>query len=386
MALIPVIAVLVLLQRPAEGHLLSVIVESVRKGSITVIADVAPSQSDYSIYKKNESVAALHILSVVRITQSGKTRYRCEASIDGEVPLGAGESLTLSSEPKPAPPAYRDSFGRDAEHYLPQITSKDNRVMVLVPKGTAIVGTKRKGSDAYPEHYVELDTFYIDCYEVSNRDYLVFVKEARGNVPVSWENGEFPQKMAEYPVIVTYTEAEHYAKWAGKRLPTEFEWEKAANGLITPVRIITEMGIEHKPVKTLYPWGDDMNFAGTNSQEFWQKRTSYGTSTRGLLPVTEFSTQNRSAYGAVNMSGNAAEWTSSWYAPYEGNRTPNRRFGEQVKCIRGGSFAQPVSEQTTFSRAYGGLPSLSKDSAAGFRCVKIPDPADMDTQAREAMP
>lgn len=369
-----------------EAHLISVTVESVRKNSVILISSLAPDNDEYSVYIDGKPGVTLHILSVQSLTRSEKKLYRIEAVANREFRFHSGEALSLTASSKSYPPAYKDSFGRDRENYLSQITAGDNRDMVLVPKGTALIGSNHRGADSFPEHTVELDSFYIDKYEVSNRDYLVYVKQANADTPLSWENDEFPQDLADYPVIVTYAEAEAYAKWAGKRLPTEFEWEKAANGVITPIRVITEMGIEYKAVKTAFPWGDDYSFQGTNSLEFWQGRSSYGKSVKGLLPVNEFSDVNRSAYGAINMSGNAAEWTSSWYAAYKGNRTPNRRFGRQVKTIRGGSFTNSIDKQTTFARAYGGLPSLSRDSAAGFRCVKTPDPADMRTDAREAMP
>ncbi len=386
-SLITIFIVLVfILATSLQAHLVSVVVESVRKDSLTLISDIPPTQNEYTVYRNGKDSFQIQILSVQKVSRTGKTMYRLEARLDSEIRLRSGETLSLRTASKSLAPAYRDAFGKDKEYFLPVIMGKDNREMVLVPKGTALIGIKRRGSDAYPEHSVELDTFYIDKYEVSNRDFLVYVKEANERPPLSWEDGAFPQKLADCPVIVTYTEAEGYARWAEKRLPTEFEWEKAANGLVTPIRVITEMGIEYQPVKTFYPWGDDSNFSGTNSLEFWKGQSVYGKYNRGVLPVTEFSEMNKSAYGAVNMSGNAAEWTSSWYEAYEGNRSPNKRFGRQVKCIRGGSFAQGRGSQTTFYRSFGGLPSLSTDSAAGFRCVKVPDKADMNPSVREALP
>ncbi|MFW6366964.1 MAG: formylglycine-generating enzyme family protein, partial [Spirochaetota bacterium] len=276
-------------------------------------------------------------------------------------------------------PDYRDAFGRDEVQYKERVAGAvDGRSMVFVRGGVTLIGSDVGGKDETPLHTQIVDSFYIDVYEVTNRDYLVYVMEGGGSTPRAWKSGAFPAGKADHPVMVTYYEASGYARWAGKRLPTEFEWERAANGVIASRKTVTDDGMVENPYKTRYPWGNDITFQ-TNYSALWddtEAMTQYTYIKRGTLPVQQFESTDVSYYGAVHMAGNIGEWTSSWYRAYEGSRYTDIRYGTQVKVIRGGSWFSSAEECTVSARSYGGLPNLESDASAGFRCVRDVDAND----------
>ena len=127
-----------------------------------------------------------------------------------------------------------------------------------------------------------------------------------------------------------------------------------------------------KPV--IYPWGDKFIPEYVNSKEFWDDEKS-GLNikkiyTRGPVPVINFEGPGNSPYGLVNMSGNAPEWTSSWYRAYPGNNNADNRYGRQMKAIRGGAWYSVKYRVRVSSRDIGGVPNIYNDYIAGFRCVK----------------
>jgi len=106
--------------------------------------------------------------------------------------------------------------------------------MVLIPAGEFLMGKdSESGASFSPAHQVRIDSFYMDKYEITNRDYLLFCRETENNLPDFWNMDIFRcgEDFLDYPVVgINWSNAEAYAKWAGKRLPTEAEWEYAARG------------------------------------------------------------------------------------------------------------------------------------------------------------
>ncbi|MBA3613505.1 MAG: SUMF1/EgtB/PvdO family nonheme iron enzyme [Nitrospirales bacterium] len=214
--------------------------------------------------------------------------------------------------------------------------------MVLIPRGPFLYGEERVREDI-PYDY------YMDIYPVTNDQYKEFMLANGYGLQKFWseEGWVWKQKnqvnRPEYwmdptcnkpdrPVVgVSYYEAEAYAYWAGKRLPTEQEWEKAANG--------TD-GRE-------YPWGNDFDTTKCNSYESGIKATS---------PVTKYP-QGVSPFGCFDMAGNVGEWCGSWYKQSNNGRV-----------IRGGSWDATAVDLRSSSRNW--LPSVNRNSALGFRLAQ----------------
>lgn len=229
--------------------------------------------------------------------------------------------------------------------------------MVLVPAGPFIMGTDGGRPDEAPAHQRTLPAFYIDVTEVTNERYAAFVRATGHRPPPHWPGGHPPEGSADLPVTnVDWNDAMCYALWAGKRLPTEAEWEKAARG--TDGRV--------------YPWGD----ADDSS-----RRELDGDQ---VGPVGRFAA-GASPWGCLDMSGNAWEWTADWYGPYPAATLRSVHFGTRYKTIRGGGtiylYGAPNSGRTT-ERAR--LVPYARYDALGFRCVQDADPAQApyDPRAR----
>ena len=170
---------------------------------------------------------------------------------------------------------------------------KDGAKMVRIPAGSFQMGSNDGNDNEKPVHIVYVDAFYMDKYEVTNAQYQQFVHVTRHLEPHYWSNSGYNQP--NQPVVgVTWHNAEAYAKWAGKRLPTEAEWEYAACG-----------GLSSKK----YPLGDLIG----SSQACYanNKPNSVGS-------------YSANGYGLYDMAGNVWEWCSYWYdSDYYGD-SPSR--------------------------------------------------------------
>lgn len=359
-------------------------IESRRKGDmITLLFNRKPDRKEYFIIENSLPIGSLSVVSVERYdskTFRVYARYRIDEKIFEKF-IRVGLSIGLRKQKEKPERDYSEKKNPETVEYSERIISfVDHREMVLVKRGKFVFGTNNGDRDEAPEQIRDLDDYYIDKYEVSNNDYLRFMKETNTPPPVTWENRNFSEEQGDLPVIVTYREAESYARWAKKRLPSEMEWEKAARGrgFTYVVKDKTEVETLREPLR--YTWGNVFSSEKCNSIHFWEDpKAGKGIKekyTRGLLPVTTFDKENASPCGAINMIGNAMEWTSSWYRAYEGSRYRNARFGTQVKVLRGGSWMSNSHELRATNRAIGGLPNLYRDAAGGIRCVKNPTVLD----------
>jgi formylglycine-generating enzyme required for sulfatase activity len=268
----------------------------------------------------------------------------------------------VTAEAKPPPPAI-GMEARAPKPALPPalekaIVGRDGAPMVLVPAGEFLMGSPAE-EDA-PSHRVYLDAFYIDRHEVTNTRYLKFVEATRHRAPQHvvdpqydlWVGTTFLQGVADLPVVnVDWSDADAYCRWAGKRLPTEAEWEKAARG--TDGR--------------QYPWGNEApSFARLNFSRHWQ-----GAHT--LQPVGNYEAGN-SPYGAQDMAGNVWEWVGDWYdtGSYEAGpeRNPQGPPSGSSKVLRGGSWTNSADTVRATHRREEEPDARNSDS--GFRCARTP--------------
>ncbi len=230
--------------------------------------------------------------------------------------------------------------------------------MVHVPPGEFIMGANpdqlaqiadkvggmvKYIENATPRRKVNLPGYYIDKYEVTNDDYKKFVEATKHTLPEHWEGGNIPAGKGKHPVVfVTMEDAKAYAKWVGKRLPTEAEWEKAARG--TDGRI--------------FPWGNKYKRKRANTDEARKgSTTAVGTFEKGKSP-----------YGVYDMAGNVWEWTSDNYLPYPGSKHEDEFFGKERYVIRGGSFMDFKNDALSIVRSK--FTPQTNDENVGFRCVK----------------
>ncbi len=195
-----------------------------------------------------------------------------------------------------------------------------------------------------PAHSVTLDAFWIDRTEVTNGQYRQCVEAGACEEPTCWDNADL--NAPDQPVVcVTWDDAQAYAGWAGGRLPTEAEWEKAARG--TDGR--------------LYPWGENVPDCQTANFKGCVGRTpTVGSQPGGASP-----------YGALDMAGNAWEWVADWYdETYHGDapvQNPQGPASGERRVLRGGSFDMSESRLRTAFRI-GNRPAYSNWDL-GFRVL-----------------
>jgi formylglycine-generating enzyme required for sulfatase activity len=281
---------------------------------------------------------------------------------------------------------------------------------VLIPAGPFVMGSNKLPNkdesigvgtikpwylDEHPAHQVNLKSYYMDRYEVTNAQYEKFVAATGHTPPIMWgENGylldlkkqalprldidrirrlavrtfrldmdtrtmekqallDAIDKRLRYlgkePIVdVSWHDADAYCTWAGKRLPSEAEWEKAARG---------KNGRE-------FPWGAKWAAGNSNTgEESWDD---------GVAPVGSYP-KDKSPYGVFDMAGNVSEWVEDWYQPYPGTDYKSKAFGKRYKVLRGaawgreGHYAMHQFQRGAY-RFYLDPDSTLED--VGFRCAR----------------
>ena len=222
--------------------------------------------------------------------------------------------------------------------------------MVYIEGGSFLMGRDGTG-DSHPAHIVTLHSYYMDIHEVSNRQYEEFCLATGHRFPEFWgiekyaSGPDFP----DHPVIgVSYADATKYAEWAGKRLPTEAEWEYAARGAL---------------INESYPNGSDIDSS--------LARINHPSFSPGPVSVMSFPPNG---FGLYDMAGNVWEWVQDWYQEHYYSESPQENPGGpsqgRFRVIRGGGWHSGPGCNMVFYR--NALPQHWVDIGGGFRCV-LPD-------------
>ncbi len=223
--------------------------------------------------------------------------------------------------------------------------------MVRIPAGDFILGldstegmpsfmsNTTSSQNARPQQTVRLSEFFLDPYEVTYGEFIQFKPSAT-----------YPEGRVDHPVRgVTWYEAEAFCFWMGKRLPTEFEWEKAARG----------------NGGNVFVWGN----------QFAMDKGNFG---KTVKRVGSFPT-DKTVLGVFDLNGNVSEWTGSRYAPYPGSTFKDPNYGKDLKVIRGGAYNK---REHGFLKAFATLtfrnpaPPSMRSWDTGFRCAYSIEPAE----------
>ncbi len=232
-----------------------------------------------------------------------------------------------------------------------QVSAADGMMMVYVPAGDFSMGSLVGTADEQPVHTVYLDAYWMDRTEVTNEMYNLCVQAGACLRPLKFHSNThsgyyFDAQYANYPVIaLKWSSAETYCAWAGRRLPTEAEWEKAARG--TDGRT--------------YPWGNGSPSSGLLNFN----------NPAGDTEDVESYAFGASPYGALNMAGNVTEWVADWYAAdYYGSSPSSNPTGPALgdyRVLRGGSWYS--NEYLVRSADRHWIEPDSREITIGFRCV-----------------
>jgi sulfatase modifying factor 1 len=241
----------------------------------------------------------------------------------------------------------------------------DTEEMVLIPAGEFLMGSSEEDvkqflidfiyrrpsrfADEQPQHTVYLDAFYIDKYEITNAQYKRFLDETGHTPPLYWNNDLY-NKPDQAVMAVNWEDAAAYARWAGKRLPTEAEWEKAARGADGRI----------------WPWGNQWDPTMLNANDVGAVDGYVYTAPVGSYP------QGVSPYGIHDMAGNIWEWTADWYDKdyykHSPKANPTGPASGENHVARGGSWAINLDFTRCASR-FGLTPG---SLLTGIRCAKSP--------------
>lgn len=317
----------------------------------------------------------------------------------GGIPVGLVAALALiiggcrlgpsSAEDKAGPALSATESDAAGEGESPPISEQQAIVdppdgMVYVSGGQTIIGSEIGPPEEQPVFKTTVEPFYLDAHPVTVAQFRTFVEqtgfvteaERFGNSAVfdfdslqwelregaTWEHPlgpDAPPAVENHPVThVSWDDASEYARWAGKRLPSEIEWEFAA-------RVGTD-------ADDRYPWGSSINENGLHKANVWQGVFPlYNTEDDGFLLTSPVGTFGTTAIGLQDMAGNVWEWTSDWFRPYGDDRTVFVPTATSERVQRGGSFLCNESYCHGFRvTARGHSTPESSHFHVGFRCAR----------------
>jgi len=261
------------------------------------------------------------------------------------------------------------------------MTGKDGAVMAFIPGGTFDMGSDEEDLiETAPVHRVYVTDFYMDIHPVTNEQFAMFLNETRPPegpegardwlvvlrtdvledkerkswwpTEIAYERGKYVAYSGyqDHPVIsVSWNAAFEYCEWAGKRLPTEAEWEKAARGGLSGKR---------------FSWGDEIPTNAVIQGRTWDDN-------KKPAPLGPAKSGRPNGYGLYNMSGAVWEWCSDWYSPdyyaVSLRKDPKGPESGRFKSVRGGSWFNNAPGIRVALRNF--LDFMSLDETTGFRCA-----------------
>jgi formylglycine-generating enzyme required for sulfatase activity len=252
-------------------------------------------------------------------------------------PKGAGQNIKATLSPSPPTPTPTPTPLSPQPEMPPGMT--------YIPGGEFTMGRDVEDrGDEYesPSHPVKVRPFLIDTYEVTRQEYQKCVEVKQCPIPEGWVNGIYPAGTSRWPVTgVNWYAATAYAKWSGKRLPTEEEWEYAARGA----------------EGRLYPWGN-----------VWQQGLANANGVRDE-PANVGEYKGASPFNIFDLVGNAWEWTASDFKAYAGSVAKQGLAASDEKVIRGGYWGSRAARATTTFRTGWRARGEEDYSNTGFRCA-----------------
>jgi formylglycine-generating enzyme required for sulfatase activity len=259
-------------------------------------------------------------------------------------PMPAPTPAPESAETQEAEAEAEAGAEAEAEAEAPVIAD----FMVEIPAGPFTLGNDNSDPNEAPAQEMDLPAFMIDAFEVTNGDFAIFAeatsyvtyREQEGS-PQNWRSAYAEGKDNHPVVFVTFEDVQAFCQWAGKRLPTEFEWEKAARG----------------PEGLLYPWGNEYDPTMLNGKD------------SGLRGTTAVGSYPPNGYDLFDMAGNIKEWVDSPYVAYPGSDYQDSHYSPDFRGIRGGGWFDEAEYVLTTNRN-GGDPKITANDDIGFRCAK----------------
>ena len=266
-----------------------------------------------------------------------------------------------------------------------------DRNVVNVAAGEFRMGSDEGRDDEHPQHVVYLDAFEIDRTEITNAQYRRFLQATGRTPPPYWPGDAYPPEQANYPVVgVSWDDADAYCAWAGKRLPTEAEWEKAcrsADGRLFPWGNTWEPHRANVDVSVhaVHPgdqagttiWDTAWQLLRATPKQAAPKEATPNSTLPGLQPVGSYR-EGASPYGVMDLVGNASEWVADWYNWSDYSNMPARNprgLGPPWNhCLRGSPWHDPTGDAAwvqNMSRCSARNSSHeTRDPRVGFRCAR----------------
>ncbi len=331
-----------------EGNTLNAVL-SPKPGSIVITS--TPSGASVNVDGTPRGITPCSVTGLEPGTYNVKVEKNGYQVGQVSVSVGPGQSVARNVVLKTTQPPLSPLLGQGGETRGGQaakgreiVNEKDGSVLIEIPAGSFTMGSDDGDGDEKPVHTVYLDKYYIGKYEVTVGQFRKFCNATGRTMPEqpSWNNRN------DHPVVnVTWHDAKAYCDWAGLRLPTEAEWEKAARG--TDGR--------------KYPWGNTWDAGKCNSYEDgdYTNTSPVGSFPSGVSP-----------YGCHDMAGNVWEWCNDWYGEnYYGSSPSNNPTGPSfgdLRVLRGGSWDNIASNCRSAYRGRN-YPGIRNDNI-GFRVAQ----------------